>query len=198
MNRFCNDKWSYRLALRSFCWLVVFASTSCTTLRVGSDFDRNANFSSYHTFTIMPRQHTGVHNPLVVSRTEDDIVQNLEAKGYRLATDPATADFAVDFTIGSQERTEISSYPVPYASPGWGAWGWGPGWWGYSYWGPQTDVRQIREGTLSIDVFDARTHRPIWHGWAKKQLSDRDIQQSAQPIRDAVDAILTQFPPTPP
>jgi len=139
-----------------------------------------------------------VHNPLVVSRTQDDIVQGLEAKGYRLATDPATADFAVDFTIGSHERTEINSYPVSYASMGWGGWGWGPGWWGYPYWGPQVDVRQIHEGTLSIDVFDARTHRPTWHGWAKKQLTDRDIQQSAQPIRNAVDAILARFPPVSP
>jgi hypothetical protein len=57
------------------------------------------------------------------------------------------------------------------------------------------DVRQYREGTLSIDVFDAKTHRPVWHGWAKKELTRADIENSEGPIRKAVTAILAKFPP---
>jgi hypothetical protein len=57
------------------------------------------------------------------------------------------------------------------------------------------DVRQYREGTLSIDVFDGHTHRPVWHGWAKKELSRKDIEQSETPIRQAVTSVLAKFPP---
>jgi hypothetical protein len=97
----------------------------------------------------------------------------------------------VDFTIGSRERTDVTSYPQPWVGPWWG----GPGWYG-PYWGNQVDVRQYQEGTLSIDVFDARTQRPVWHGWAKKELSRSDIEQSAEPIRRAVEAVLSKFPPS--
>jgi hypothetical protein len=56
-------------------------------------------------------------------------------------------------------------------------------------------VRQYREGTLSIDIFDVKSHRPVWHGWAKKELSRKDIEQSEQPIKHAVAAVLEKFPP---
>jgi hypothetical protein len=56
-------------------------------------------------------------------------------------------------------------------------------------------VLQYREGTLSLDVFDARSHRPVWHGWAKKELSDDDIERSAGRVQGAVTAVLAKFPP---
>jgi len=176
--------------------LATFASmVGCSTLKVGADYDRGAHFSTFHTFVLMQREHQSVHNPLVVQRTEDAVKDELMRKGYRLATNPVEADFSVDFTVGSQERTDINSYPEPYARVGWAGWGLGAGGWGGSYWGSNIDVRQVREGTLSIDVFDARNHRPVWHGWAKKDLSQQDIQQSEQPIRAAVAAVLAKFPP---
>ena len=173
-----------------FVWLA-----GCSTLQVGNDYDRRASFANFHTFTVMHREHKSVHNPLVAQRTEDAIKDELVRKGYRLAANPGEADFAVDFTVGSRERTDINSYPQSYAAVGWAGWGGGPGWWGDRYWGNDIDVRQFREGTLSIDVFNARDHRPVWHGWAKKELSQQDINNSEQPIRTAVAAVLAKFPP---
>jgi len=175
--------------------IVALAIAACSTLRVGSDYDRSASFANYHAFTLMQREHRDTDNPLVAQRAEDAIRQDLTAKGYRLTTNAAEADFAVDFTIGSKERTEIDSdpYPGPYMG-GW--WGSGPGaWWGGPYWGSGVDVYQYREGTLSIDVFDAHSHRPVWHGWAKKPLTRSDMENSEQPIRNAVAAVLAKFPP---
>ena len=176
---------------------VLLAAAGCATIQVGSDYDRSASFSNFHTFTLMHREHhanSGMSNPLVVQRTEDAIKAEMARKGYTLTSDSASADFTVDFTIGSQERTDVNSYPDPYIGPGWG---FGRrGWWGGSYWGDDLDVRQYREGTLSIDVFDAHSHRPVWHGWAKKELTRKDIEQSEEPIRKAVAAVLEKFPPS--
>jgi hypothetical protein len=47
-----------------------------------------------------------------------------------------------------------------------------------AYWGDEVDVHQYREGTLSVDVFDARSHRAVWHGWATKKLSRADMDRS--------------------
>src|SRR5579859_4042379 len=155
--------------------------TACATLKVGNDFDHASNFSGYRAFAWMPREHHGTHNPLVAQRARDAIQTELTRKGFR-QVENAAADFVVDFTIGAHERTDIQSYPAPYSGPG--VWGY-QDWWGYRYWGSEVDVHNYREGTLSIDVFDAHTHRAVWHGWAKKELSQADIGRSEAPIRTA-------------
>jgi hypothetical protein len=188
---------SYKSSL-GLLWLIaatlcLSSLAGCATMSVGSDYDRAASFTGLRTFSLMQREHRDVHNPLVATRAEDAIRNELVRKGYQQSTDPATADFSVDFTIGSKERTDVNAYPDPYIGTGWG---WGRrGWWGDGYWGGDLDVRQYREGTLSIDVFDARTHRPIWHGWAKKELNRSDVQNSQEPIRKAIAAVLAKFPP---
>ena len=165
---------------------------ACASLKVGDDFDRSASFSGYRAFSWMPREHYGTRNPLVTQRAREAIEAELTRKGFTYVQDSAAADFVVDFTIGAQERTDIRSYPAPYGGP----WGWRyPGWWGYPYWGQEVDVRNYREGVLSIDMFDARSHKAVWHGWAKKELSRADIDRSEGPIRAAVEAVLNQFPP---
>jgi hypothetical protein len=180
---------------RRTCFLMAaFALSGCASVQVGSDYDKAASFAGYNSFAIMQRDHAGTHNPLVVTRAEDSIRDELVKKGYTAAANPQAADFTVDFTIGSKERTDVNSYPAPYAGAGWG-WG-GRGWWGGGYWGSDLDVHQYREGTLSIDIFDAKSRRPVWHGWAKKELSRKDIEQSEEPIRHAVTAVLAKFPPT--
>jgi Domain of unknown function (DUF4136) len=70
-----------------------------------------------------------------------------------------------------------------------------PGWWGGPSWGTSVDVRQYHEGTLSVDIFDAHSHRPVWHGWAKKELTPSDMKNSTQPIQNAVASVLARFPP---
>ena len=182
------------LALVSLAFVLTLAAglTACESLRVGSDYDHAANFASYHSFTWLPREDYGVRDPLVISRARDAIQARLEQMGYTNVSDAQAADFAVDFTIGARERTDIHTYPAPYAGP----WYWyGRRWWGYPYWGTGVDVHRYREGVLAIDMFDAKTHRPVWHGWAKKALTREDMEQSGRSIREAVDSVLAKFPP---
>jgi hypothetical protein len=168
------------LAMGAAFWL----ASCATTPEIASDYDRSANFATYHTFALIQRQHRGIPNPLVAIRVEEDITQELQRRGYALAADPTSADFTVDFTIGSRERTDINSYPAA-----------GPGFLGGPYWGTNIDVRQYREGTLAIDVFDGHTHRPVWYGWAQKELTRKDLEQPAEPVNEAVSSILARFPP---
>ena len=158
-----------------------------TTPEIASDYDRSANFATYHTFALVQREHRAIPNPLVAIRAEEDITQELQRRGYTLAADPTSADLTVDFTLGSQERTDIKSYPETYS---------GPGLLAGTYRGSNIDVRrQYREGTLAIDAFDGHTHRPLWHGWAQKELTRKDLEQPAEPISKAVRSVLAKFPP---
>jgi Domain of unknown function (DUF4136) len=168
-------------------WLpsVAVLLTACTvTPHVASDYDKSIQFSNFHKFTLIVRPHPSVHSsPLVEQRTYDAIGQELTNKGFTYVPDPAQADFAVDFSIGAQDRLDVRS--TPRAAP------WGPGWWGNDI-----DVRQYQEGTLAVDVFDVQSRRAVWHGSAKKELSQSEVEHSETPIRAAVTAVLANFPPT--
>ncbi|MBV9316751.1 MAG: DUF4136 domain-containing protein [Gammaproteobacteria bacterium] len=152
-----------------------------TQAEISSDYDRSANFRDFHTFTVTQRPHPGISNPLVAVRVEEDITAALQRSGYVLVADPAKADFSVDFTIGAQDRMDVHSYPS--ALPG------GP------VWGSNLDVRQYREGTLTIDIFEQRTHRPVWHASAQKELTQKDLEQPAAAVNEAVSSVLAKFPP---
>ena len=111
--------------------LLTISLSACTTLRVGSDFEHSASFTEYHAFSLIPRERRGSENPLVVQRAHDAIQAALTEKGFVYVNDPATADFMVDFTIGSRVRVDVSSYPSPYV-------GWYDGYAGW--WGTRTGV----------------------------------------------------------
>jgi hypothetical protein len=171
--------------------ILLLLAAACETIQTGSDYDRAASFADYHSFSIMSRQHNQLRNPFVVERVDNAIRDYLQSRGYVYAANSAQADFTVDFTLGSKERTDIQTYPDPWA----GGWYGGPGWWGSPYWGSGIDVQHYREGTLSIDIFDNKTHRPVWHGWGKKPLSESDIEASQEAINKAVASVLKNFPP---
>ena len=158
----------------------------CTTLKTGNDFDRTASFARYRTYAWLPRDHFANRNPLIVRHAHEAIDSEMKSKGFLPAEEGHAADFVIDFTIGSHERIDVQSYPAAYRTPwGWGRW----------YYGDQVDVRRYREGVLAIDVFDGESHQPIWTGWATKQLTQSDMENSAAPIRTAASAVLETFPP---
>jgi hypothetical protein len=187
---------STRFAVGRWWGMVVAAALLCLSgcASVRSDYDHSASFANFHNYVLMPRTHSEV-NPVLVTRIQDAINAELARRGFRLITDPAAADFAVDFTLGYKERVDLKAYPPPYGTLDWG-WGSGGGWWGGPYWNPaELPLDQYRDGTLSIDVFGAHIHKPIWHGWGKKPLTRKELDRSADAIRPVVRSILSQFPP---
>lgn len=174
--------------------LLVTLLTACATpMRARSDYDSRNDFSRYQSFAwiaedplITPRDSGVQVSPLNRRRIVEAIESQLASKGFRKAADTSGADFILSFTVGARERIDVQSYPVRYH----GYWGWGRAYVGY-----EADVSTYRQGTLAIDVFDASSNQPVWHGWATKRITDRDVETAAQQIPAAVAAILADFPP---
>lgn len=167
--------------------VTVAGLAGCTTIRtaqITSDYDRSAQFSTLHNFTLIVRPHASLQSARVEQQTYDAIREELTNKGFTYVPDPAQADFAVDFSVGTQGRLDVKSYPRNFTGP-----------WGAGGWGNELDLRQYQEGTLAIDAFDVRSRKAIWHGVAKKELSHSEIEHSEEPIREAVTAVLVGFPP---
>ena len=175
-----------------------------TSPSVFTDYDSSQSFSAYESFTWISDEPMIVSgdrgpNPLVATRLQDSIVSTLQQKGYQLVDTVDEADFVVAFTVGARDRIEIRERTVvDYYGPHWR--------WGYDYFGvaypsgfPRTEVtsRQYAEGSLAIDIFDARRKSPVWHGSASKRLSRSELQgqSTGDNIRAAVEVILAGFPP---
>jgi Domain of unknown function (DUF4136) len=159
---------------------------ACTSIRVSSDYDHRASFSNYHTYAWLPREHARSQNPLATRHAQEAIDAEMQKKGYSLTSDLGGADFVVDFTLSAKERLDVQSYPVAYRGP----WLWGRG-----YYGDQIDLRTYREGSLVIDIFDGRTHQPVWTGKATKELSQAELEHTRAPVQAATTAVLSAFPP---
>lgn len=164
---------------------------------VRTDFDPAADFKSYRSFSIAPRDQPDtpneLDNSLAMKRIEAIVVRQLGARGLTRAAEGA--DLTVRFWVTARERTEVSSVPVmspfhgPYAGP-----------FPYSYgrWGPMYNdviVRNRVEGTLVLDLLDPRRNGElVWRSYVVGTLqSDRDKSFAA--LEEALTRGLAGFPP---
>jgi hypothetical protein len=165
------------------------AVSSCQTLETNFDYDRAADFSGYRTFAWIeedPVIHVDPEvSPLTVDRVKESIVATLEMQGFSLVEDRSAADFVVGFSVGSREKVDVDAYPRTYAGP--------YGWVGYD----ELSVHEYTQGQIAVDVFDAETREPVWHGWATKTIDDSDRENPEPVIREAVQSVLANFPPPP-
>jgi hypothetical protein len=108
----------------------------------------------------------------------------LIAKGLTPAP-PALADVAVSVHVATKERYTLQTFYD----------GWPPGW-GFSGWGTATtEVIPFVEGTMVVDVFDAKTKRLVWRGVATDTISS-DPQKNTKRIEKAVEKMFRKnFPP---
>ena len=142
--------------------------TACSTIQVSEDFDRRAPFTTYKTFSWMPKpdkmppnaRAAIERNPLLGKRIQETTAEILADKGLTPAEkDP---DLLINYYVGFKQRVDIT---------GWGYF-YGPRW-GY-YWpylGPYDDYTYT-EGTLVLDFVDAKTNELVWRGVADKALYD--------------------------
>lgn len=122
-------------------------------------------------------------------RIRASIDRSLAARGF---TKASPGDFAVAFTLGRRDRVEVTNwgnYGRFYTG-----WGWGPRPWGWAPMYSQVDVRNVTDGTLAIDFFDASTQRPIWHGQATQQINPQRLPRQ-ELIDRAIDDVIARFPP---
>jgi hypothetical protein len=172
--------------------LLASVLVGCAGVRARSDFDPGARFEAYRTFawldaklgTLAGGAGTEVADPLLERRIREAIERALEARGLRRVEALDEADCVVSFTVGSREKLQIRSGP----------WLGGP-YFGYGGWYAASSVTatSYTEGTLAIDVFDARSQLAVWHGWASKRIDG--VENRAARVDAVVGAILAEFPP---
>jgi len=169
-------------------WLLVLAA-ACASVQVHVDFDPSADFSSLRTFAWFPRtrEPTGdfrVDSPLLDSRIRNAVERELAAKGFEKVVD-RDPDFFVFYHFSVEDRIDVHTVNRTYVDR-----------WGYVVSLPETRVRQYQQGTLMIDVADAREKRLVWRGVGTGRLrSSPKPDETTRAVNSAVAEILGRFPP---
>src|SRR5690606_12961590 len=135
--------------------LMLLLLGSCASIRVASDFDKNVDFGQYKTFAFYK---TGIDKVEVSDLDKKRILRAIEdellAKGFTKSENP---DLLVNIFTKAREQVDVNQF-----NSGWG-YGWGYGWNPYM-WGGRTTVSSYTEGTLFIDLIDAKKKELIWQG----------------------------------
>ena len=158
---------------------------------VKSDYDHQANFAQYQTFGYMSPLGTDKagYNTLLTERLKSAARGQMEMRGYTYsATNP---DLLLNFGAKLQRQTEVTPgfAPMgPYYGYRTGFYG---GWPGYG-WGD--DVYQYTEGTLSVDLVDARRRQLVWEGVAVGEVQNPDSAGSQQNVDKVVAEIFAKYP----
>ena len=170
-------------------------AASCSSVSTSYDFDPDADFarlSSYSWWSDAKGKPESsadeAGSPLVLERIRRATDGHLAAAGYkRVSSNP---DFLVVARTGSRDRTRVTSTPSRY--------GGGHGPYGYRYWdgGGGVDVYQYEEGSLVLDIVDAKTNKLLWHGVAKAVVPEgRKPEEITKLVNEAVEALMKDFPP---
>lgn len=157
---------------------------------VKGDYDHQANFAQYRSFGFMEPLGTDKagYSTLLTERLKNATRGQMEMRGYVYSA--SNPDLLVNFGAKLQQKTQVT--PAPPMGPYYGyRAGFYGGWPGYG-WGD--DVYQYNEGTLNIDLIDARHKQLVWEGISQGIVDDVAKAASPQNVDASVAQIFSRYP----
>lgn len=170
--------------------LVLLFLSSCTSVRVLSDYDKEANFNGYKSYAFYK---TGIDKAHISDLDKKRILKAIDTEmSSRGMTKSQNPDILI--SIFTKEREQVNVY-TNYWGGRYG-WGWSPWYWGPGYHGNGTSVSTKTQGSLYIDLIDAENKELVWQGKGIGTLSNtKNIEKKEERIREFVTEILQQYPP---
>ena len=173
---------------------VMLSLVSCAV----TDIDKSADFNHYKTFGFGTAE-VNVNNPaykgsLISSKIRKNVQTEFEKHG--LVFDKTNPDLVVSYeTFTADKERMYTGYPY-MLYPGVMFYRGFPMMWGYPYgmyggYGGGQGYRYT-EGTLIIDVVDAKTNEQVWRGLVKGDVSN--LNGLSKSINKGVRAIMKKYP----
>lgn len=179
-------------------WLVallgmVLLAGCATGPRIATEADPEADFSRYRTFAFyspLAIEREG-YASLVSGRMKAAARAEMEARGYRYSEDDP--DLWLNINAYMQRRTDVSTIPeVDYA------YYYSYRYRGYvamPYWRDRTMVHRYTEGTMNIDLVDARRNALVWEGIAVGRVTrNQDAAERDAAIDATIRDIFAAYP----
>lgn len=136
-------------------------------------------------------REVSAENQIVQDRVKTAIQQALTAKGLKQVSDPAAADFLVDYHFALERRNATVQTVYPGAYPGlvcgpyrcWEGWGYGPAAVGY-------ERIHFREGTIVFDLMQQATKHQVYRAVGEKPVRRDTFSLTQDEINGLVNHLL--------
>ena len=168
--------------------IIVLLLSSCASIQVLSDYDKEADFSTYKSYAFYK---TGIDKAQISDLDKKRILRaidtELTSRGFVKSKSP---DILISIFTKEKEQVDIyNNYWSGYYGWGWSPWYWGPGSRG-------NNISTRTEGSLYIDLIDSKSRELVWQGKGIGNLSNiKDITKKEQRINEFVSQIMQQYPP---
>jgi hypothetical protein len=149
------------------------------------DYDKTANFGAVKTFSLKLATPWG--NPIGEKRMTDEMTQALVAKGWATAPE-GEADAQVVLHGASKTKHSLNTFYSGMGGYGWRGWG------GGGFGTASTSVSDYTEGTLVVDIYEAKSKQLLWRGVAQGELKDTPEKREKQ-LAKVTDKLFKDFPP---
>jgi hypothetical protein len=180
----------------SICTVAAFLISSCAPqLKVTQDYDKSANFTQYKTFAMDTFRVSSSMSQLNQNRIMTAISDEFKKKGLLAVS--SNPDLLIHTTAIIKDKQSVSSNTTYTGGYGYGGYyrpyGWGGGMsTGYTTY----SVDEYKDGSLIIEVVDAKSKNLLWEGIGNKEI-DKPAKDLDAAVKDAVAKILAGYPPAP-
>jgi hypothetical protein len=179
--------------------MLALPMAGCSTVKVSTKELPGAaqTIAGYTTYAwLPPRSRDEMHgHPFVEAHLKQAVDGDLAAKEYRRVERSENPDFMIGWHV-----TTAASTSAEAINPYWG-YTWGPPFGPPSGYGgglapPGTHAPYYEQGTLVLDIVDARSNKLLWRGAARADLGAGVMgSDTHKKVHKAVDKILAEFPP---
>src|SRR5262249_56651351 len=116
----------------------------------------------------------------------DDVNAQLTSRGYQLVADGG--DLGIAAHLATRTERTLNTFYDGFG----GGWRWGGGF-GGGFGSATTTESTFQEGTLIVDLFDARTRQAIWRGSGEQDVSTNPRKEAAN-LEKAAQKMFRKFP----
>jgi hypothetical protein len=145
--------------------------------QVSVNYNHSQDFTGFHTYAWEINNPNQVANSILAQAAMSDVDTAMQAKGLSKVDIAANPDLVVLANGGMKQQTSYSA---------WGMRGIGGGMGGIT---PEQSV----EGTLIVDLYDAKNKQLVWRGIAQNTLSNNGNKNQAM-VNKAVQKMFKQYP----
>ena len=161
--------------------------------------DKTVNFSKYQTYAWVDtkdKQNDSTRTSVsdLTERTIREAVNaELTKTGWRESKKP---DVLLTYDVLVEKNVKELNNPVysrPYSRYYYNPYTrrWMSFFYPSQFLGYDRDEQQVREGTITISVIDAKTDKTIWQGWTTDEVNSKNL--SSKEIKNSVKSIFRKF-----
>jgi hypothetical protein len=147
--------------------------------QVSVNFNRSVSFAPYHTYAWGASNANEIKNSILAQNAQGDVNTALQSKGLRMVQESEMPDLLLTVSGGMKQTTSWSAMGMRGIGGGFGSIT------------PQQNV----EGTMIVELFDAKTQSIVWRGIAQDTLSNNG-EKNTKTVANAVNKMFKQWPKT--